>query len=426
MNAPVQNMWEPFGLRSSPFFQEELKPTAGDEHPISLFVGREAEVRRVVRRVRSDRTSRTIVEGEPGIGKTSFVNRVKAEAAGMGVATHEHPVRVTSESTRASFVGDVLRALGRIRLASGKRSRAGDAFWDRAVRRLEGGDIGGGGVTAAGFGASVSRSYAAPAVAGDALYEELGEALTLLRKELSGGVLIHVNNLESVTESAARAAALLLLDLRDYLLIPGAHWIFVGAAGVEDTIFRFYDQVGGIFPAAEVLDPLPAPMVEELLELRYRHLATGGPLVRPVAPADAARLYSLYGGDLRNFLRLLGDAADRGLGIGEIRPMGGDEIVRLAAADYARRLVRRLGEGDFEHLAAIFDASRSSGGEFRVTDAAAALPISQAAVSQLVGRLLEQRVIRRTRTAGRSVFYRPTGEALVAFGAPLDQPHPSS
>lgn len=416
MTSSVQGLWEPFGLRSTPFFQEELRPTEGDEHPISLFVGREPEVRRVVRRIRSDPSSRTIVEGEPGIGKTSFVNRVKSEAAAIGVATHEHPVRVTSDTTRASFVGDVLRALARIRIGSGRTSRAGDAFWERTVRRLEGGELYGGGVSAAGFGASMSRAWVAPAMGGDALYEELGEALSLLGKELSGEVLIHVNNLESVSTDASRAAAVLLLDLRDYLLLPGAHWVFVGASGVEDAIFRFYDQVGGIFPAAEALDPLPPELLEKLLDLRYRHLATGDAVIPPILPADAARLYSLYQGDLRNFLRLLGDAAERGLGIGEIRPMTAAEVMRLAAPDYARRLLRSLGEGDYQHLAAIFEAHRQAGGEFRVTDAAQALPISQAAVSQLINRLLDQRVIRRARTSGRSVYYRPTGEVLVAFG----------
>lgn len=426
MGKPVGGLWEPFGMRSTPFFQEELRPTAGDEHPISLFVGREAEVRRVVRRIRSDRSSRTIVEGEPGIGKTSFVNRVKAEAAAIGVATHEHPVRVTSDTTRASFVGDVLRALARIRIAGGGASRAGDEFWERTVRRLEGGEMHGGGVSAAGFGASVSRAWVAPAMGGDALYEELGEALSLLRNELSGEVLIHVNNLESVSADASRAAAVLLLDLRDYLLLPGAHWIFVGASGVEDAIFRFYDQVGGIFPAAEALDPLPPSLLEQLLELRYRHLAIGKEYVAPILPADAARLYGLYQGDLRNFLRLLGDAAERGLGIGEIRPMHAPEVSRLVAPDYARRLLRSLGEGDYQHLAAIFEANRKAGGEFRVTDAAQALPISQAAVSQLVGRLVDQRVVRRIGSAGRSIFYRPTGEALVAFGAPIVESPSSS
>lgn len=44
--AAVPNLWRPYGLRSSPFFQNELR--AGDPtHPVSLFVGREEEARRV-------------------------------------------------------------------------------------------------------------------------------------------------------------------------------------------------------------------------------------------------------------------------------------------------------------------------------------------------------------------------------------------
>jgi len=44
----VSRLWEPYGVWSSLFFQDELKPTDGD-HPMSLFVGREDELRRIER-----------------------------------------------------------------------------------------------------------------------------------------------------------------------------------------------------------------------------------------------------------------------------------------------------------------------------------------------------------------------------------------
>lgn len=415
MTLTVSSLWEPYGLRSSPFFQDELKPT-DEDHPVSLFVGREGELRRLLRRVVSDPATRSIVQGGPGVGKTSFVNRLKADLAAGGVATYEHPVRITSETSRASFIADVLRTLVRIRSASAEKGGNG-RFWSRIVRLLEGEELRGGSVSVLGVGGGVSRGFVTPQAPADSLYEHLGEALRHISGELGGPVMLHVNNLENLTREGASQTALLLRDLRDYLLLPGAHWVFVGATGIEDDIFRVHPQVGGIFPAAETLKPLDAAEIQRLLELRYEHLRIPDrAVVEPISPADGARIYALYQGDLRNFLRLLGDAAERGLGLGGVRPMTDTEVLFQMAPEYQRTLRQRLGAGDFDHLAKLVAASAGSDPVFRVTDAASILHIAQPSASQVVERLLKGRAIRYTRSRGRSVYYRPTGEALVALG----------
>jgi hypothetical protein len=411
--SSIVSLWAPYGLRGSPFFQEELRP--GDaEHPVELFVGRRAELKRVVRRILSDASSRTIVQGEPGLGKTSFINRIKADVSGQGVATYAQPIRIRSGTTAEVLIADALRLLLRIRLARGWTDDDGD-FWARTTRLLEGGELRGGALSGFGIGAGVSRSYVAPQVPIDSLYEHLGEALMRIRRGSGAGVLIHVNNLENLTEEDSQEASALLRDLRDHLMLPGAHWIFGGAAGV-DAVFRRFAQVDGIFPAPETLDPLAPVEIERLLELRYRHLAIeGAEVVSPVEPGVASRLYALYRGDLRNFLRLLADAAERGLGLSGVRPMEAKEIIHHTVADYAVHLRDRLGEGDFEHLRRLVDAVATPY-DFRVTEVAKALQIKQSSGSQLVERLQKARVIQRVRVEGKSVYYRPVGAALVALG----------
>jgi hypothetical protein len=413
----ISSLWEQFGLRGTPFFQDELRPTDEDGYPITLFVGRADELRRIARRVVSDRSSRTIVQGEAGFGKTSFVNRLKADVASVGIITHEHPIRITSDTTRVSFVADVLRTLVRIRLAAVPDEQ--DRFWKRIVRLLEGEETVGGSVSAFGIGAGMTRGYIAPQAPGDSMFEHLGEALRRVSAEFGTSVLLHVNNLENLSREGARETAVLLRDLRDYLLLPGAHWVFVGATGIEESVFRVHPQVGGIFPDAETLLPLSPDEIEELLARRYEHLSLGpgSRMVPPVEPADASRLYGLYQGDLRNFLRLLGDAAERALGLRGLEPMTADEVLRHAAPGYERSLRRRIGEGDFAHLAKIVGSGMGPIPEFRVTDVAGFVKLTQAAASVLVERLVKGGAIRQSHTRGRSVFYRPTGEALVVFGA---------
>ncbi|HEV7587889.1 MAG TPA: hypothetical protein VGO40_07130 [Longimicrobium sp.] len=411
----VSRLWEPYGLRSSPFFQDELRP-ADSEHPTTLFIGREEELRRIETRVVSDPHTRTIVEGDPGVGKTSFVNRVKADAKDMEIATYEHPIRITQETTLTTFVADVLRTVVRIRSAAGMGND--QAFWKRTVRWLEGGEVRGGSLSAFGVGGGVTRTFIPPQVPGDALYEMLGEALQQVNKDLGGPVLLHVNNLENLTGERVRQTALLLRDLRDYLLLAGAHWVFVGATGIDDEIFRVYDQVGGIFPAADTLRPLTPPQVELLLARRYLHLCIKGRTtpVEPIVPRDAADLYALYQGDLRNFLRLLSDASERILGLRSVAPMTQAEVLLHASGEYQRHFRARLSQNDFDHVARLVAGYGGGDPEFRVTDAARLLKMAQPSASELVQRLVDRRIIRQTRTSGRSVYYRPTGAVLVGMG----------
>ncbi|HST59101.1 MAG TPA: AAA family ATPase [Longimicrobium sp.] len=408
----ISTLWEPFGLSGNPFFQSELSP--GDPvHPVSLFVGRDSELQRVRRRLSTDTSTRTIIEGAPGVGKTSFVNRLKSDLAKHGIATYDRPIRIDSKSTRSSFVADVLRTLVRIRLGMGLSN--GTGIWARTVRLLEGQDLTGGSVSVMGVGGGFTRSYAAPQAPPDSLYEHLGAALEELSRELSGPVVLHVNNLEALTLERTEAAATLLVDLRDYLLLPGAHWMFVGATGIEQAIFRAHAQVSGIFPQAFVLEPLPPPEIERLLELRYKHLKIRGQQVTPpIEPAEAARLYALYQGDLRNFLRLLTEAAEALLGVQGVRPMSELDVRRFGAGEYEQKLRERLGDDDFVHLRRILDDHADA--EVRVTEAARSTKLTQGATSKLIQRLEQKRAIRLTRTAGKSRYYRPFGDVLVAFG----------
>ena len=413
MQTLTSTMWEPFGLVGNPFFQRDLR--AGDPaYPIDLFVGRKKERERIKRRLGTDSTTRSIVEGDPGVGKTSFVNRLKADLAEDGFVTYDQPVRIDSRSTRSAFIADVLRTLLRMRLGVGLTNDK--AIWTRTARMLEGAEVIGGSVSAMGFGAGISRAFVAPQAPPDSLYEHLGAALEEMTAELGRPVVIHVNNLEALSLEDADAASTLILDLRDYLLLEGAHWIFVGSTGIEASVFRRHTQVGGIFPQSLKLMPLPAAELKQLLIRRYEHLAlTGHTLTPPIEPDEAARLYALYQGDLRNFLRLLTEAAEVLLGVPGIRPMTELEVRRFAALEYQEKLRDRLGQDDFEQLQRIVAAHGAD--EVRVADAVKATRLSQPTVSRLFQRLEAKNAIGPTRAVGKNRYYRPAGDVLVAFGA---------
>ncbi|HEU0051563.1 MAG TPA: MarR family transcriptional regulator, partial [Longimicrobium sp.] len=134
----------------------------------------------------------------------------------------------------------------------------------------------------------------------------------------------------------------------------------------------------------------------------------------------AARLYQLYLGDLRNFLRLLGDASMLALGIEGIVPLSAERIVHAAALRYARAIERRIGGADLAHLLRIVQGVGEE--EFTVADAARASGLSQSAASRLMARLREEDLVIPMRTDGKRVLHRPAGHVSVALGTFLGRP----
>jgi hypothetical protein len=438
--APIPNRWTPFGLEDDPFFQEELGPRATDAYPVArYFVGRDDEVRALVARVGGARSSRTVVEGDAGVGKTSFVNRVKHDLAQHGVLTHEQPIRVTAETTLPSFVGDLLRVLLAMHAA---RPPSADAdLWAKITRVAEGQFLRTGGVGAAGFSVSVGATNVAPQLAGDLYHDEVRAAVRDLAGE-RGRVLLHVNNLENLRDAGTARAATLFRSLRDLLLIPGAHWLFVGRPGTAADVFQAHAETDSVMSEPVLLDPFAPEEVAALLERRYRELRRGMRFTAPAEPQAAAALYRRYRGDLRNFLRLLSTASERALPPDGGRPMTEGEVLAAVAPRYRARLARDLGADDFDALrrtlaalvagGADARATRTRAGvrrtraaepgvlpELRAADVAGATGLSRPAAGALVARLVAKRVLRPTHEDHTGRYHAVSGQASVALEAAL-------
>lgn len=428
--------WAAYGLRDDPFFQQPLQPTFDHEapRPITLFVGRDAETMLVANQIIGSSNSRAILEGDSGVGKTSFVSRLKTELGKYDVLMHAEPVRVRDGMTARQFIAEVLKVLLQISAtvaateASGaftKAARAAkretaideeDAFWRRIGRLIQGEDSTATGITIASFGGQREHVRIPAEVEGVSLYDELAQAVGHLTNRGRRKVLIYINNLENLSPDATMAAAKLVQQLRDCFLIDHSHWLFVGTARIEEHIFRASDQVSGIIPFAIHLDPLSPDEVAELLERRYRHLQAGTHVTYPIAPQDGATLYDRYHGQLRAFLSLLSNAAQRYATFAPGTQLSIADVVSVMAPTYrAEKLVKRIGSADAEYLDKAL-AGEPYDVEFRVTDLATATHVTQAAASKLVQRLLAANVIVQSRVRGKSVYYRIAhGDLTVAL-----------
>src|SRR5690606_3461769 len=136
-----------------------------------------------------------------------------------------------------------------------------------------------GGITILGTGIEGGReaSYSRPVDAG--MLQEAWRLildLTRLASEKDGrrGIGVQLNNLENLTSKEdLKAAALVLRDVRDVVLVPGLHWIIVGTTEATQAALGEFEQVRSVFlPSTPALKPLSSPDFVALLHKRYQHL----------------------------------------------------------------------------------------------------------------------------------------------------------
>lgn len=427
MHAPIANRWIPFGLERDPFFQNELSATDEALYPATrYFVGRVAELERVATTVGSGVSSCTVIEGDAGVGKTSFVNTLKARLAASGALTHENPIRIFDDTTFHGLVTEVLRTLLEIRatqLEAGvarfqKSTARTEQLWEKVATIAEGDVNRGGSIGVAGFSVGTSVTTVAPQGAGDRYFDEVQRALADLSDRGRVPVLLHVDNLENLRDADLTKAATLIRNLRDYLLIPGGHWAFVGKTRVTQDVFEVREEVGSIIAQPVFLKPLSPEELRALLELRYSRLRRGRRFMSPIELPVAQSLYGRFHGDLRSFLQLLSRAAERALPADGKLPMTEETILAAVGDTYCERMVQRIGADLFAYLEAALRAATPAA-EFRAADIARVANVSRARASQIVERLLEKKVVRRSRQEVTSKYLVPTGEMSVALEAVL-------
>lgn len=290
-------------------------------------------------------SSCTVIEGDAGVGKTSFVNALKARLAGGGALTHEQPIRIFDDTTFHGLVTEILRTLLEIRatqLEAGverfrKASPRAEQLWDKIATIAEGNTRRGGSIGAAGFSVGTSVSTVAPQGSGDRYFDEVQRALADLSDQGRVPVLLHIDNLENLRDADLARAATLVRNLRDYLLIPGGHWIVVGKTGVTQDVFDVREEVGSITAQPVTLEPLSADAIRSLLDVRYRQLRRGRSFTPPVTLDVAATLYARFYGDLRSFLQLLsGSLAKCGAGYAALAPCLGGRCECKRACSFER------------------------------------------------------------------------------------------
>jgi hypothetical protein len=290
----LPNLWGLYNLRSSPYFQATLRSDT-EATPLGLFVGRERERQLLLTTIGSTRSSRQAVAGRPGIGKTTLVQAVKADAQEAAYWTSSEIMSLGSEGSSEDLLGRLLHGaydavLASFPAASGPAVEAAQQL----VRsfRLRGGGFS---ASAFGFGAGgtqtegVSTPPSALVLDGPRVLRDL---LAYAQAQGAQGLVLHLNNLENLSEADADRAADLLRSIRDQaLLLDGLHLIVVGTTDAVRTVVQTHTQIRSVFSDPQVLQPLELKDVQKLLANRYAALQLGPeqPWRSPVEDAGASR-----------------------------------------------------------------------------------------------------------------------------------------
>ncbi|MGH7637102.1 MAG: AAA family ATPase [Gemmatimonadaceae bacterium] len=311
----LPNLWHVYNLRESPYFQETLGADP-DRYPLSLFVGRRAEAQRLLQAIGGSGSSRQAVGGAPGVGKTTLVQSVKADALRADYWATDRLVPFYPADTAESVLGRLLSALYDAILTA-RPATASNAAMQSAqqlvrVSRLE---SGGASLSVLGVGAGFSRGSSIANPAGAMLLDGprvVRDLLALVRGAGARGVVLHLNNLENLSDRDVRHAAEILRSLRDSVLLQdGLHVILAGTGEAVAAVTGAHAQVRSVFTSPLVLEPLSIADVLALLQARYEHLALARrkPVVAPVAAKAVEALYPLFRGDLRMLFKVLEEGA---------------------------------------------------------------------------------------------------------------------
>jgi hypothetical protein len=313
----TQNLWERYGFTDNPFDTKAL--SLNKAAPLSVqeaYVERGAPSpasRWLTNFLRNPGGGRIVVEGEPGVGKTTFVNyhrQLWGSAAGHCLLSPLTEISVREEWTERDFLLSLLASLSaRLRLDMGEK-----AFGKEKVLRkitaitgvhIEKGQGFSGSIsvigTGGGFGRTSNTAVKVGEVTNDQLRELLTGAVALSRNRGFAGVVFHLDNLELLTRHGPGKLREFFENVRDVLQEPAVYFIFVGYEGMFQQVIVPLPRVRSIFFDTPVhVGPLPTPAVRQVMDKRYHLLAVPGTQwIKPVEDEVIFHLYQIFSGRIR-------------------------------------------------------------------------------------------------------------------------------
>lgn len=313
----LPNIWKDFfNLKSSPYFQDPLQKDSSTKS-LKLFVGRKKEQKKLLTTIGSSDSSRQAIAGRPGVGKTTLIQFIKNQASKAGYWVADEFISITMKSSDL-LLGQILAGVYDAINSAGHGTDDDPAVQEaRQLVRIAKLEMRNVNMNASGslFGLTMGVTDGSSEIISmpsDALILEgprvLRKLLTYTQKKGAKGVLLHMNNLENLSDADAEKAADRLRDIRDQaLMIDGLHIIVIGHTSSVISTVNHYTQVKTVFSHPIILEELNLSDFYQLLHNRYEAFQdkSSEPFKKPIEDSAVEKLYEIFHGDLRNMLRSL-------------------------------------------------------------------------------------------------------------------------
>lgn len=412
----TQNLWERYGFTDNPYDTKAL--SLSKAAPLSVqeaYIPRSADTTSdlMTNFLRNPGGGRVVVEGGPGVGKTTFVNfhRQRWETgAKHKLISPAGEISVRDGWTERDFLLSLLASLSaRLRLDLGEKAFGHDKLLAEitaivGVRAEEGGGVSGN-LSLFGFGGGLGHTRTKSVKVGEVTNENLREYLhgliALSRKRGFAGVIFHLDNLELLGRRDIGALRTFFDSVRDVLQEPGTYFIFVGNSGMFQQVIVPLPRVRSIFFDTPVhLEPLSLTEVKAVMEKRYQLLAVPKKQwIKPVSDDVVESLHQTFSGKIRYVMNAITSLVSR-------LPDSYAQSLSLIDAKHmlqsiARSEVRRLLHGAEE---AVF-LQAASVGRFTNTELGRRTEKSKQQIQKYLKNWLELSLVLHVEKVGRSQFY---------------------
>ncbi len=378
----TQNLWERYGFTYNPYDTKAL--SLSKAAPLSV---QEAYIPRAESATTADLLTnflrnpgggRIVVEGDPGVGKTTFVNYHRQrweKAAKHKLISPALELEMQANWRERDLLMNLLASLSsRLRLEMNEEVFRTEKLLREITAlvgvQIEDSDGFSATLNILGTGAGLGRTWASAVKVGeitnDLLRQYLRRLIAFVKQQGFAGVIYHLDNFDKLGVREPDRLKAFFESARDVLQEPGVYFIFVGNTGMFQQVIVPLPRVRSIFFDTPVhLKPLSLAEVKSVMERRYQLLvAPGKQWIKPVADEVVEILYLIFSGRIRyvmnaitslishlpdSYAQTLGPAEAKamlqGIAHSEVRRLlqGAEEAVFLRAAEVGRFTNSELG-----------------------------------------------------------------------------------
>ncbi|MFH1332840.1 MAG: MarR family transcriptional regulator [archaeon] len=303
-------VWPKYGLKESPYFTTAMR-LLGIVPIENVFSGRAIEIIKFKRIITSSNSSRSVIVGNFGVGKTSFANFLRwslciEKGNKSKYLTTSAEIKIQPDWNALQFLLSTLTSIYTSSIIfdwkkQGINLKTINKLKDYVSITKHKGYQGNLWVVGGGYNPSSNS----PPILSPEILENLLISVCKDLMESNKQLIIQYDNLENME---LKSLAELFRSIRDYLQIEGFHTLFLGSPQVISAL-ETYGQVHSVFSRPYILESLTESSVLEILKKRCEQLKSiRGNYIKPYDDNTVKEIYLKLNKNIRFTFKVLEDA----------------------------------------------------------------------------------------------------------------------